>query len=78
MAVGVLDAVPPTAAVIAIYLGSWRSDGFAGPARIGWIKDFTGSFPGGRYFVAAPLILSAVLTLVLSRAIVRQPAAASA
>ena len=41
--------------------------GFAGPAMIGWIKDKTGSFSGGLYFVAGLLILSAVLTLMLSR-----------
>jgi ACS family tartrate transporter-like MFS transporter len=41
--------------------------GFAGPAMIGWIKDRTGSFSGGLYFVAGLLILSAVLTLMLSR-----------
>jgi ACS family tartrate transporter-like MFS transporter len=41
--------------------------GFAGPAMIGWLKDKTGSFSGGLYFVASLLILSAVLTLVLSR-----------
>jgi ACS family tartrate transporter-like MFS transporter len=34
---------------------------------IGWIKDLTGSFQGGLYFVAGLLVLSAVLTLVLSR-----------
>lgn len=42
--------------------------GFAGPAMIGWVKDRTGSFAGGLYFVASLLVLSAVLTLVLSRA----------
>ena len=40
--------------------------GFAGPAMIGWVKDQTGSFAGGLYFVAGLLILSTVLTLVLS------------
>ena len=40
--------------------------GFAGPAMIGWVKDQTGSFAGGLYFVAGLLILSIVLTLVLS------------
>ncbi|WP_336957607.1 MFS transporter [Acinetobacter johnsonii] len=40
--------------------------GFAGPAMIGWVKDQTGSFAGGLYFVASLLILSTVLTLVLS------------
>jgi len=47
--------------------------GFAGPAMIGWIKEQTGSFAGGLYFVAALLVLSAVLTLLLSRS---QPAKA--
>lgn len=41
--------------------------GFAGPAMIGWVKDQTGSFAGGLYFVAGLLMLSAVLTLLLSR-----------
>ena len=27
--------------------------GFAGPAMIGWIKDWTGSFEGGLFFVGA-------------------------
>jgi ACS family tartrate transporter-like MFS transporter len=49
--------------------------GFVGPAMIGWIKDQTGSFAGGLYFVAGLLMLSAVLTLLLSRF---QPADASA
>ncbi|TCB67538.1 MFS transporter [Acinetobacter sp. ANC 4178] len=40
--------------------------GFAGPAMIGWVKDQTGSFASGLYFVAGLLILSTVLTLVLS------------
>ncbi|MNR91716.1 putative tartrate transporter [compost metagenome] len=40
--------------------------GFAGPVMIGWVKDQTGSFAGGLYFVAGLLILSTVLTLVLS------------
>jgi len=50
--------------------------GFAGPAMIGWIKDATGSFLGGLYFVSGLLILSAVLTLVLSRS--KRPAPTSA
>jgi ACS family tartrate transporter-like MFS transporter len=41
--------------------------GFAGPAMIGWIKDRTGSFAGGLYFVGALLVLSAILTLLLGR-----------
>ncbi len=41
--------------------------GFAGPAMIGWIKDTTGSYAGGLYFVAGLLVCSAFLTLLLSR-----------
>lgn len=41
--------------------------GFVGPAMIGWIKDLTGSFQGGLFFVASLLVVSAVLTLVLAR-----------
>jgi ACS family tartrate transporter-like MFS transporter len=41
--------------------------GFAGPAMIGWIKDATGSYAGGLYFVAGLLVVSAFLTLLLSR-----------
>lgn len=41
--------------------------GFAGPAMIGWVKDQTGSYAGGLYSVAGLLMLSAVLTLLLSR-----------
>lgn len=52
--------------------------GFFGPAMIGWIKDRTGSFAGGLYFVAGLLILSAVLTLVLSSTQKSKAAAAHA
>jgi ACS family tartrate transporter-like MFS transporter len=41
--------------------------GFVGPAMIGWIKDRTGSFEGGLYFVAGLLVISAVTTLFLAR-----------
>jgi MFS transporter, ACS family, tartrate transporter len=41
--------------------------GFVGPAMIGWIKDRTGSFAGGLYFVGGLLLLSALLTFLLSR-----------
>lgn len=41
--------------------------GFVGPAMIGWIKEQTGSFVGGLYFVGGLLVLSAILTLLLSR-----------
>jgi MFS transporter, ACS family, tartrate transporter len=45
--------------------------GFAGPAMIGWIKDETGSFAGGLYFVAGLLAVSAIVTLVVSRSLSR-------
>jgi ACS family tartrate transporter-like MFS transporter len=41
--------------------------GFAGPAVIGWIKDQTGSYAGGLYFVAGLLVISATLALLLAR-----------
>lgn len=41
--------------------------GFAGPVVIGWMKDATGSYAGGLYFVAGLLVCSAFLTLLLSR-----------
>jgi ACS family tartrate transporter-like MFS transporter len=52
--------------------------GFVGPAMIGWIKDLTGSFQGGLYFVAALLVLSAILTLVLARSQRQSTVAAAA
>lgn len=152
MAVGFLNAIPPTVAVVAMYLWSWHSDrknertwhvvfaclaaacglalagiagsvvavvaaltlvnvgisaakpplwsmptlflsgpaaatgiaainsignlgGFVGPGMIGWIKEQTGSFVGGLYFVAGLLVFSAALTLILAR--VGRKAAAS-
>jgi MFS transporter, ACS family, tartrate transporter len=50
--------------------------GFAGPAMIGWVKDRTGGFAGGLYFVAGLLVLSAALTLVLAYS--RKPAMVTA
>lgn len=41
--------------------------GFAAPAVIGWMKDQTGSYAGGLYFVAVLLLISATLTWLLSR-----------
>ena len=41
--------------------------GFVGPAMIGLIKGWTGSFMGGLYFVAGLLLLSALLTVALAR-----------
>ena len=41
--------------------------GLVGPSMFGWIKQQTGSFAGGLYFVAGLLVVSVVVTLVLAR-----------
>jgi hypothetical protein len=46
--------------------------------HIGWIKDLAASSAGGLYFVGALLLVSATLTLLLSRCIGRAPATAAA
>ena len=79
--IGISSAKPPLWAMPTMFLSGSAAaagiatinsignlGGFAGPAMIGWIKDMTGSFLGGLYFVAGLLVLSAVLTLALSRA----------
>jgi len=46
---------------------------------IGWIKDLTGSFLGGLYFVSGLLLLSAALTVMVARSLQRPaPAAVTA
>jgi ACS family tartrate transporter-like MFS transporter len=67
---------PAAAAGIATINSIGNLGGFVGPAMIGWIKDRTGSFDGGLYFVAGLLVVSAALTLVLSRSLQR-PASVS-
>jgi ACS family tartrate transporter-like MFS transporter len=52
--------------------------GFVGPAMIGFLKSWTGSFLGGLYFVAGLLLLSALLTLLLARSERGKPLAAGA
>jgi MFS transporter, ACS family, tartrate transporter len=66
-------AGPAAASGIATINSIGNLGGFVGPAMIGWIKDQTGSFEGGLYFVGTLLLLSAVLTLLLARSISRQP-----
>lgn len=51
--------------------------GFVGPAMIGLLKSWTGSFLGGLYFVAGLLLLSALLTLLLARSGRGRPLAAA-
>jgi hypothetical protein len=50
----------------------------SGAAMIGWIKEGTGSFVGGLYFVAALPLFSAILTLVLARSLQRPATSAAA
>ena len=58
----------PAAAVgIATINSLGNLGGFVGPAMIGWIKGWTGSFLGGLYFTGALLLVSALATLVLAR-----------
>ena len=69
---------PAAAAGIAAINAIGNLGGFAGPAMIGLLKDWTGGFLGGLYFVAALLLLSAVLTLALARSLRDKPLAAKA
>jgi MFS transporter, ACS family, tartrate transporter len=79
--IGISSAKPPLWAMPTMFLSGSAAaagiatinsignlGGFVGPTLIGWIKDTTGSFLGGLYFVSGLLVLSAVLTLALSRA----------
>lgn len=58
---------PAAAAGIATINSIGNLGGFVGPSMIGWIKDLTGSFAGGLYFVAGLLVFSSILTLILAR-----------
>jgi ACS family tartrate transporter-like MFS transporter len=52
--------------------------GFVGPYAVGWIKDATGNFEAGLYFLAACALASAVLAFFgLRPALVEEKAAAS-
>lgn len=58
---------PAAAAGIATINSIGNLGGFFGPTMIGIIREQTGSYTGGLYFVAALLVLSAVIVLILSR-----------
>jgi ACS family tartrate transporter-like MFS transporter len=68
---------PAAAAGIATINSIGNLGGFVGPSMIGWIKDRTGSFAGGLYFVAGLLIVSAVVTLLLAQRAGRTSAVAT-
>lgn len=63
---------PAAAAGIATINSIGNLGGFVGPSMIGWIKDTTGSFVGGLYFVASLLVISAGVTLILARGAARR------
>lgn len=52
--------------------------GFVGPYVIGLIKQQTGSFEGGLFFVGGLLILSAIVTLIVASSARKQAAASAA
>jgi len=68
---------PAAAAGIAAINALGNLGGFVGPAVIGILKGWTGSFLGGLYFVAGLLVLSALLTLLLARSQREKPLAAA-
>lgn len=82
--VGVSSSKPPLWSMPTLFLsGSAAATGiatinsignlgaFVGPYMIGFIKQSTGSYEWGLYFVGGLLIVSAILTLVLSRTAIR-------
>ena len=68
---------PAAAAGIAAINAIGNLGGFVGPWMIGWIKERTGSYEGGLYFVGGLMAFSAVLTLILARSQSRPRAAAA-
>src|SRR5258708_11380297 len=60
------------AGAIALINATGNLGGYVGPFIVGWIKDSTGSFEAGLYFLAACSLACAVITFVAARA-ARQP-----
>jgi ACS family tartrate transporter-like MFS transporter len=58
-----LSGTAAAAAIAAINsLGNFG--GLIGPIAVGWLKDTTGSFGAGLYFLAACGLISALMTLI--------------
>lgn len=58
---------PAAAAGLAAINSIGNLGGFAGPAIIGWLRESTGDYSISLYFVAAMLLVSAILTLTIQR-----------
>ena len=56
------------AGAIAMINATGNLGGYFGPFIVGWIKDSTGSFEAGLYFLAACSLMCAVITLFAARA----------
>jgi MFS transporter, ACS family, tartrate transporter len=56
------------AGAIALINATGNLGGYFGPFIVGWIKDSTGSFEAGLYFLAACSLACALITLVAARA----------
>jgi MFS transporter, ACS family, tartrate transporter len=62
------------AGAIALINATGNLGGYFGPFIVGWIKDSTGSFEAGLYFLAACSLACALITLVAARAAGAPPA----
>jgi ACS family tartrate transporter-like MFS transporter len=56
------------AGAIALINATGNLGGYFGPFVVGWIKDSTGSFEAGLYFLAACSLACAAITFVAARA----------
>jgi ACS family tartrate transporter-like MFS transporter len=56
------------AGAIALINATGNLGGYFGPFIVGWIKDSTGSFEAGLYFLAACSLACALITLIAARA----------
>ena len=58
---------PAAAGGIALINAIGNLGGFVGPYVLGWLKDYTGSYEAGLYFLAACALASAAITVVSVR-----------
>jgi ACS family tartrate transporter-like MFS transporter len=57
----------PAAAAIAALNSLGNFGGLIGPIAVGWLKDTTGTFEAGLYFLAASALISALVTIITVR-----------